>query len=154
MLAAAVAVVIVAVGAAEARELSGARVPDSPAVTAALIPKGSCLVADQVSFAIAANRFTAPSGNCPDVVDSLATTLVLSRGVSPQGGAGQAPRVVAGWEAIFGKARYVWLSGGVAARIPWTPALQSWFASHFRLLGLVTGPGARDAPEGGLYVRR
>ena len=48
VLAAAVAVVIVAVGAAEARELSNARVPDSPAVAAALIPKGSCLVADQV----------------------------------------------------------------------------------------------------------
>ena len=114
----------------------------------ALVPAGSCLVADQVSFAIAANRFAAPSPGCPDLVDSLAATLALSGGVSPQGGAGQAPKVVAGWEAIFGQARYVWLSGGAPARIPWTPALQSWFSAHFRLLAAFPGYGASK-----LYVR-
>jgi hypothetical protein len=145
---AAAAVVILAVAAVQARELAPAHVPVSPASASALVPKGSCLVADQVSFAIAANRFTAPTPGCPDVVDSLATTLALSGGVSPQGGAGQAPRVVAGWEAIFGQARYVWLSGGVAARIPWTPALQSWFAAHFRLLAAYPGYGNSK-----LYVR-
>jgi len=143
-----VAVVILAVAAAEARELEPARVPASPPSASALVPKGSCLVADQVSFAIAANRFAAPAPGCPDVIDSLATTLALSGGVSPQGGAGQAPRVVAGWEAIFGKARYVWLQGGVATRIPWTPALQAWFAAHFRLLAAYPGYGASK-----LYVR-
>jgi hypothetical protein len=145
---AAVAVVILAVAAVQARELAPAHVPASPASASALVPKGSCLVADQVSFAIAANRFATPGPGCPDVVDSLATTLALSGGVSPQGGAGQAPRVVAGWEAIFGQARYVWLSGGVAARIPWTPALQSWFAAHFRLLAAYPGYG-----NSRLYVR-
>jgi len=145
---AAVAVVILAVAAAEARELQTARVPVSPPSAAALLPEGSCLVADQVSFALAANRFAAPSPGCPDVVDSLATTLALSGGVSPQGGAGQGARVVAGWEAIFGKARYVWLSGGVATRIPWTPALQSWFAGHFRLLAAYPTYGNSK-----LYVR-
>ena len=148
------AVVILAVAVAEARELAPAQVPASPPRAAALVPKGSCLVADQVSFAIAANRFAAPGPGCPDVVDSLATTLAFSGGVSPQGGAGQGGRagqgrrVVAGWEAIFGQTRYVWLSGGVAARIPWTPALQSWFASHFRLLAAFPGYGASK-----LYVR-
>ncbi len=68
--------------------------------------------------------------------------------MSPQGGAGQAPRVVAGWEAIFAQARYVWLSGGAPARIPWTPALQSWFSGHFRLLAAFPGYGASK-----LYVR-
>jgi alpha-1,2-mannosyltransferase len=145
---AAVAVVILAVAAAEARELAPARVPASPPSASALVAKGSCLVADQVSFAIAANRFTAPGPGCPDVVDSLATTLALSGGVSPQGGAGQDPRVIAGWEAIFGKARHVWLSGGASARIPWTPALQAWFAAHFRLLAAYPGYGASK-----LYVR-
>jgi hypothetical protein len=145
---AAVAVVILAVAAAEARELAPARVPASPPSASALVPAGSCLLADQVSFAIAANRFTAPGPGCPDVVDSLATTLALSGGVSPQGGAGQQPRVVAGWEAIFGQARYVWLSGGASARIPWTPALQAWFAAHFRLLAAYPGYGASK-----LYVR-
>jgi hypothetical protein len=148
VLAAAVAVVIVAIAGIEARELAPAHVPASPSNVAALVPAGSCLVADQVSFAIAANRFAAPSPGCPDLVDSLAATLALSGGVSPQGGAGQAPKVVAGWEAIFGQARYVWLSGGAPARIPWTPALQSWFSAHFRLLAAFPGYGASK-----LYVR-
>ncbi|HEY7274925.1 MAG TPA: hypothetical protein VH594_03120 [Trebonia sp.] len=148
VLAAAVAVVILAIAGIEARELAPAHVPASPSNVSALVPAGSCLVADQVSFAIAANRFAAPSPDCPDLIDSLAATLALSGGVSPQGGAGHAPNVVAGWEAIFGQARYVWLSGGASARIPWTPALQSWFASHFRLLADYPGYGASK-----LYVR-
>jgi hypothetical protein len=148
VLAAAVAVVIVAIAGIEARELQRARVPASPANVSALVPAGSCLVADQVSFAIAANRFEAPGPGCPDLVDSLAVTLALSGGSSPQAGAGKMPEVVAGWEAIFGQARYVWLSGGATARIPWTPALQSWFSGHFRLLAAYPGYGASK-----LYVR-
>jgi hypothetical protein len=148
VLAAAVAVVILAIAGIEARELAPAHVPESPSNVSTLVPAGSCLVADQVSFAIAANRFAAPSPDCSDLIDSLAATLALSGGVSPQGGAGHAPKVVAGWEAIFGQARYVWLSGGAPARIPWTPALQSWFASHFRLLADYPGYGASK-----LYVR-
>jgi hypothetical protein len=148
VLAAAVAVVILAIAGVEARELAPAHVPASPANVSALVPPGSCLVADQVSFAIAANRFAAPGPGCPDLVDSLAATLALSDGASPQGGAGRSPKVVAGWEAIFGQARYVWLSGGAPARIPWTPALQSWFSGHFRLLAAYPGYGASK-----LYVR-
>src|SRR6185437_6877057 len=88
LLAAAVAVVILAIAGIEARELAPAHVPASPSNVSALVPAGSCLVADQVSFAIAANRFAAPSPDCPDLIDSLAATLALSGGVSPQGGAG------------------------------------------------------------------
>jgi hypothetical protein len=148
VLAGAVAVVILAVAGIEARELAPAHVPASPANVSALVPAGSCLVADQVSFAVAADRFAAPSPGCPDLIDSLAVTLKLSGGVSPQGGAGRAPKVVAGWEAIFGQAKYVWLSGGAPARIPWTPALQSWFSAHFRLLAAYPGYGASK-----LYIR-
>ncbi|MGH3251040.1 MAG: phospholipid carrier-dependent glycosyltransferase [Trebonia sp.] len=149
-LAAVVAVVIFAIAGIEARELAPAHVPASPASVSALIPAGSCLVADQVSFAIAANRFEAPSPGCPDVVDSLAATLALSGGLSPQphGGAGQVPGVVPAWEKIFAQARYVWLQGGSSARIPWTPALRSWFSGHFRPLAAFPGYGASK-----LYVR-
>lgn len=148
VLAAAIAVAVLAVAGTEARELAPAHVPASPASVSALVPAGSCLVADQISFAIAANRFEVPGPGCPDLVDSLAATLALSGGVSPQGGAGHAPKVVAGWESVFGQARYVWLSGGATARIPWTPALRSWFSSHFRLLAAFPGYGASR-----LYVR-
>ena len=146
VVAAAVAVIILAVAAVEARELSPVRETPSPNLSA-LVPAGSCLVADQISFAIAANRFEAPSPGCPDIIDSLATTLALSGGVSPQGGAGQAPNVVAGWEGIFAKSQYVWLSSGISQRIPW-PAIQPWFSAHFRLLAKYPGYG-----DSSLYVR-
>jgi alpha-1,2-mannosyltransferase len=147
VLAGAVAVIILAIAAVEARELSPEHETASPANVSALVPAGSCLVADQISFAIAANRFEAPSPGCPDIIDSLAVTLALSGGVSPQGGAGEAPNVVAGWEAIFAKAQYVWLSSGVSDRIPW-PALQPWFFAHFRLLAAYPSYG-----DSNLYVR-
>ncbi len=148
VLAAAIAVIVLAIAGVEARELAPAHVPASPSAASTMIPSGSCLVADQVSFAIAADRFAAPSQGCPDLLDSLAATLALSGGISPQGGAGQAPRVMAGWEAVFGQARYVWLSRGAPARIPWTPVLQSWFAAHFRLLTAFP-----DYGNSKLYVR-
>jgi hypothetical protein len=147
-LAAVIAVVILMVAGVEAREVASVREPASPQAAAALIPAGSCLVADQVSFAIAAGRLAQPRAGCPDVIDSLATTLALSGGVSPQGGAGRQARVSAGWEAIFGQARYVWLSAGFQARIPWTPALQSWFGAHFRPSAAFSGYG-----DSKLYVR-
>jgi hypothetical protein len=148
LVAAAVAVVIVLIAGAEARELAPASQPPSPAAVSRLIPPGSCVVADQVSFAIAADRLSTPGG-CPDVIDSLAVTLSLSGGVSPQGGAGRSPAVINGWETIFGQARYVWLQGGSSARIPWTPQLQSWFSAHFRPIASFPGYG-----ESRLYVRR
>jgi alpha-1,2-mannosyltransferase len=142
------AAAVLAVGGLEAYELAPAHVPSSPQAAVALIPAGSCLVADQVSFAIAAGEFAAPRPGCPDVIDSLAVTLGLSGGVSPQGGAGKQPEVIAGWESIFGKAQYVWLSGGARARIPMTSALQEWFHAHFRLLVALPGYGNSK-----IYVR-
>ena len=133
LIAAAVAVIIVAAFTVEAREIRYVRVPTTPAAVDQIVPAGACLIADQMSLAIAANRFAPPSPGCPDVLDSLATTLALSGGVSPQGGAGSMPKVVAGWESTFAQARYVWLSGGFRTRIPWPPALQAWFTAHFRL---------------------
>jgi hypothetical protein len=129
------AVVVLALAALEGRELAGESAQASPAAAAQAIPPGACVFSDQVSFTIAADRFTARQPGCPDVLDSLAQTLVLSGGVSPQGNAGTMPRVIAGWEAIFGRAQYVWLTQGFENRIPWPPQLQSWFAAHFRLIG-------------------
>jgi hypothetical protein len=127
------AVAVLAVAAFQASELSGLRAtsvyPDR-----ALIPAGSCVVSDQISLAIAANRFTAARPGCPDVLDGLAQTLVLSNGVSVQGGAASHPAVVAAWQSILSRADYVWLSPNNARRIPWTPELTSWFAANFRPL--------------------
>ncbi|MGH3165896.1 MAG: hypothetical protein ACRDN0_08375, partial [Trebonia sp.] len=129
------AVVVLALAALEGRELQGVSVAPTPAAVTRAIPASACVFSDQVSFTIAADRFTSARPGCPDVLDSLAETLALGNGKSPQGGAGNMPRVTAGWEGIFGRAQYVWLTQGFTNRIPWTPGLQSWFAAHFRLIG-------------------
>jgi hypothetical protein len=101
-----------------------------------------------VSFAIAASRFQPPRSGCPDVVDSLAATLALGDGVSPAGGAAQSPAVIAGWEDIFRQSDFVWLQGGFAGRIPWTPALKAWFDDHFHQVAAFPQYGAST-----LYAR-
>jgi alpha-1,2-mannosyltransferase len=127
------AAAVVFLAAFQASELSGLRAPDVYP-DEALIPAGSCVVTDEISLAIAADRFSAARPGCPDVLDSLAQTLVLSGGVSVQGGAATLPHVVAAWQSILSRADYVWLSPNNARRIPWTPALTSWFDAHFRFL--------------------
>jgi hypothetical protein len=100
---------------------------------ASQIPPGACLVTDEVSLTIAADRFARPPAGCPDIIDSLADTLVLSNGVSVQGGAQNMPAVVAQWQTWLSKADYVLLSPGHASqrRIPWTNGLWSWFNAEF-----------------------
>ena len=143
-----VAAAFVVVASFQAWELSGQHAPDVQA-DAALIPPGTCVVSDEISLAIAANRFTAGVAGCPDVLDSLATTLVAGDGVSVQGGAKALPRVVADWKAIFARADYVWLSGSSARRVPWTPNLLAWFAGNFRPLP----PPPGQVSEGQVFVK-
>jgi hypothetical protein len=98
------------------------------------------VVTDEVSLTLAANRFSTQPG-CPDVLDSLATTLVEDNGVSVQGGAKASARAVAAWTWIFGHAQYVWLSPDSDRRIPWTRGLEHWFGRHFKRLPVHRGLG-------------
>jgi hypothetical protein len=117
------------------------------------IPRGSCVVTDEVSLTIAADRFTGYPSYCPLIVDSLAQTLVLSNGLSVQGGAASDPAVVAAWKSWLSRADYVWLTPGPgpgqgsARRIPWTPALLAWLYQSF------TGVGGYSWGTGQLYAR-
>jgi len=133
------AVVVLGVAIFQARELAGLHTP-SVYPDKALIPAGSCVVSDQVSLTISANRFSTRPG-CPDVLDSLATTLVEDNGISVQGGATAAPRAVAEWRWIFSHAQYVWLSPDNDRRIPWTGGLRHWLSVHFRRLRARGGLG-------------
>jgi hypothetical protein len=130
------AVVIVLVAVVQVREMYPVRHSGAEAV-AHEIPPGACLITDQVSLSIAADRFTNLPPGCPDIIDSLADTLVLSNGVSVQGGAQNMPAVVAQWQTWFSKADYVWLSPdrGSRRRIPWTAGLSAWFNANFVKVG-------------------
>jgi hypothetical protein len=123
----------------QARELSGLHATNVYA-DKAVIPAGSCVVSDEVSLTLAANRFSTRAG-CPAVLDSLATTLVEDNGISVQGGAKSSARAVAAWRWIFGQTEYVWLSSDSDRRIPWTYALSQWFDHHYRRLNVHGGVG-------------
>jgi hypothetical protein len=146
MLVAAFAVVILGVAALQLDEVAPLSAPTSAAVVR-LIPKGACVVTDVTPLTISANRFASLRPGCPDIIDSLATTLALSHGVSVQGGAASSRYVVAAWQSILSRAEYVWLSPGNARRIPWTHELSSWFRQNFRPVG------PYEPIIGQLYVR-
>ena len=143
-----IAAVLLLVAALQIRETFPLQQPSGQA-KAQLISQGSCLVTDEASLAISADRFANLPPGCPDIIDALAATLVISNGVSPQGGASQMPDVVATWKAWLNKADYVWLTPahGSKRRIPWTPALSAWFDQTFAPIGTYS------AGTGQLYVR-
>ena len=142
------AVLIVLVAVVQIREIYPTRHSGAEAV-AAEIPPGACVLTDEVSLSIAADRFTNLPPGCPDIIDSLAATLVLSNGVSVQGGAQNMTAVVAQWQTWFSKADYVWLSPdkGSRRRIPWTAGLSDWFNTNFAKVG------AYSPATGQLYQR-
>jgi hypothetical protein len=142
------ATVIVVVAVVQIRQMYPLRHSGAETV-AHEIPPSACVVTDEVSMSIAADRFTNLPPGCPDIIDSLADTLVLSNGVSVQGGAQNMPSVVAQWQTWFSKADYVWLSPdqGSRRRIPWTVGLSDWFNVNFVKVG------AYSRATGQLYRR-
>jgi hypothetical protein len=119
-----------------------------------LIPSGACVLTNDPSNAIGADRFTPDTLGCPSMVDAYGTLLAMTDGRKMSAPPQEVNSVRAVWRSAFSQARYVWLESGSQGQIPWTPALYADFMRHFRLIGLVNGPGARNAPEGGLYIRR
>jgi hypothetical protein len=119
-----------------------------------LIPPGSCVLTNDSSLTISADRFVPASPGCPAMTDAYGTLLALTDGRKFLATPCEVRSVTALWSAQFARAPYVWLESGSQGQIPWTAALYAYFTAHFRLLGLVNGPGAHDVPEGGLYLRR
>ncbi len=102
-----------------------------PARIDAIIPPGACVVTDQVSVTLAANRFVSNVPSCPQMVDSLGTTLALSNGLKPQTGAGNVPKVATFWSQTFSHAQYLILTATNTRRIAWTPALVAYLDQDF-----------------------
>jgi alpha-1,2-mannosyltransferase len=108
----------------------------APAITAAarLIPPGSCVVSDTTVLLQLANRFNSAAPGCSDMVDGLGTDLALSRGLTPETGAGAVASVARTWRQAIGHAQYLWLSAEYTRRIPVTAALSSYLHHDFRLI--------------------
>jgi hypothetical protein len=111
-----------------------------------LIPPGSCLLADEVSFSVMTNRLVSDVPGCSLLLDATGTNYALSHGRDPETGAARYKAVDAVWTYAFDHAQYVWLSGLNNHRVAWTPALRVYFARHFT-------PILRDGNAGALYRR-
>lgn len=133
-------------------QVSETTLPPGLSEIASKIPPGACVFSDQVSFLISADRFESAKP-CPVVIDSLATTLVFTHGVSDQGGATKDWAAQREWEQILNKAQYVWLSPNVWRRLPWGYV---WgppkaFTAEFKQ---IVPPTGWIRGIGNLYVRR
>jgi alpha-1,2-mannosyltransferase len=144
------ALAIVAAAAAQVAAERPQRTTVSPAAFTAVrrvIPPGACVLADQVSYLVVADRFVSRVPGCPAIDDGTGINFALSGGLSAATGAGRVPAVAAMWRSALRRVQFVWLSQQAALRIPWTPALRTYFRAHFaRVPGL--GPGLS------LYRRR
>ncbi len=109
-------------------------VADAVVADERIIPAGSCVVADAVSYTIAANRFESSVPGCPLIVDSIGSDYTLSHGRNGVSGAGDTPAVRQFWLSALSHAQFVWLSGEWRRRLPWPPAIASYFSAHFRLI--------------------
>jgi alpha-1,2-mannosyltransferase len=137
----------------------------APSLTAwidRLVPPGSCVVTDNASMTIAADRFIATNPNCSKMVDAYGTSLALAGGRNGLLVSGADVSLQSVWLSGLRQAGFVWLQCGPPAAascdergrtnrlIPWTPEILGYFHRHFRLLA--TGTGLLEVPAY-LYVR-
>ncbi len=111
-----------------------------------VIRPGSCVLTDQVSYTVAADRFINNVPGCSLEDDGIGADLALSHGRTPSSGAGNVPAVAAMWWSAFRHAQYVMLSGRSAKRVAWTPALHAYFTRNFH-------PVTDDQLKDELYAR-
>jgi hypothetical protein len=95
-----------------------------------LIPAGSCVVYNQVSYGMFSNRLQSSTPNCPDVVDPTGMWMACGyQLLTPP-----PPRCVARWKSYFETAQYVVLSLPHTPGVAWNPSLTAWFKSDYYLL--------------------
>jgi alpha-1,2-mannosyltransferase len=140
----------------EMKHLKPLESPSALATADRLIPPGSCVVSNEASLTIAANRFDSNVAGCPSVVDSYGAFLAMTGGHT----LGSRPPVlrsaVRTWEAWLARADYLWIDPqNTHDQLPWTRSFYYYIASHFRLVALASHHLGRGyIPRGGLYERR
>jgi 4-amino-4-deoxy-L-arabinose transferase-like glycosyltransferase len=135
----------------ETNQLSGLATGTPGPSAARVIPPDACVLTDLPGLTIVANRYVSTAPGCSPMVDGIGTDYALASGRNGVTGAGRYPAVRAVWLSAFEHAQYVWLQCGPNSRrlcvtnrrIPWTPGLRAYFATHFRLV----------AHSRGIYVR-
>ncbi|HEV2373678.1 MAG TPA: hypothetical protein VGS19_16080 [Streptosporangiaceae bacterium] len=100
------------------------------------IPAGACVLSDNVTLLLLANRFTSDVPGCGVIDDGLGSDLALSHGLTPTTGAGQVAAVQHLWQQAFDHAQYVWITPHYYRRIPFDtwPAGYSYMRRNFRMI--------------------
>ena len=95
------------------------------------VPKGSCVVYNQVSFGIYANRFITSDPKCPTVVDVYGEWMGNGyQLVAP-------PRSFSRqWLGYLENAQYAVFSSPMPGDIPWDPKLRRWFKQNYHLIAV------------------
>jgi alpha-1,2-mannosyltransferase len=94
------------------------------------IPPGACVLSDQMSLLISANRLISSSPGCSVVLDGTGTGYALGHGRSAAT-AGSVPVVAAVWRRAFAAAQYICLTPYNRLRIAWTPQLDAYLRTNF-----------------------
>jgi alpha-1,2-mannosyltransferase len=150
-----VALVITLVGVVQLRGESTLRGVQVAAAADRLIPAGACVLTNDSSYTVAADRFYSSVPECPTVVDSFGTLFAMTSGLSLSAPPAVLQPVIALWQRALSSAGYVWLIADTSEQIPWTRQLYGYFSSHFRLIAFAGGrQPERYVPRPGLYVRR
>ena len=97
-----------------------------------IVPPGGCVLTDQVSYTIAANRFISTVPGCSTMDDPTGMDLALGHGLKAGTGAGSVPAVAAVWRDAFQHAQYILLTGRSIKRVAWNKSLRAYFHSNFR----------------------
>ncbi len=97
-----------------------------------VIPAGACVVSDQASVLISADRFVTSAPGCLPVVDGFGASYALGGRSAEAAGAIRAVADV--WMRAFGAAQYVLLTQFNLRRIAWTPALRAYLSRNFVLV--------------------
>ena len=128
-------VVVLPIAAPQAENIPEPTYSASVAAITRVIPPGACVVSDQASLLISANRFVSSVPGCLPVVDGFGTSYAL--GGSGATLAGANPAVAELWKRAFEGAQYVLLTQYNSRRIAWTPELRAYLRGNF---GHVKGP--------------
>ena len=142
--AAALAVIVLPIAAPRAESVPASTYSTAITALARVIPPGACVVSDQESLLISADRFVSSVPGCLPVVDGFGTSYALAG--RPASAAGANPAVANLWKRAFLAAHYILLTQYNPRRIAWTPELRAYLHSNFTY---VPGPW----PQLKLYVR-
>lgn len=106
---------------------------------AATIPKGACVVFDEPTFAIIANRFDSFHPGCPAVVDTFASWLASDPAHPPPYSGPYPQAFVDTWRAWLGRADYLVQVAPRSDFIPWPADELAWFNANYKIVYFESG---------------